>query len=289
MKNKSPFYKVFISIFVSLPLLILANCVPNSQGQNDSPSKTPYPSQAFEQFVTSTLTHFALPTLTNTNSPIPESTWTPLPTIPPENIDNFIETLAGKCELPCWGNITPEKTNEQEAKHLLSSFGTIIESTSIYFEYRRNPAVIDLTFRDGVVDSINLPPELTETYQLNSLLSRYGMPADVRIEVIPETAEGTSWFYLAVFYPKKGILALFSGEGKIVDSKVNACFEQTSPDLYLLAANTYSVEQMNTILDPYLRNMLEPLESLTQMDKQQFYDTFSQPTKQCLATAVQGP
>ncbi len=289
MKNKSPLYKVFMSILVGLLMLIVANCVPNAQGQNASPSKTPYPSQAFEQFVTDTLTHSAPPTPMNMNSPIPESTWTPLPTIPLENIDNFIESLNSKCELPCWGNITPEKTSEQEAKQILSSFGTIIESTSTYFYYRQKPAVIDLTLTNGVVYSINLPPELTETYKLNSLLSRYGMPADVRFEVIPETAEGTSWFYLAVFYPEKGILAVFSGEGKIVNSKVNACFDEISPDLYLLAANKYSVEQVSTILDPYLRNILEPLDSLTQMDKQQFYDTFSQSTKQCLATTVQGP
>jgi len=291
MNNKSLLHKLLIGTLVGLVILVIGSCISGVQGRTNFPTLTSSPSRTPEENHVSTPTTSPRHTMTETEAlaPTTEPTWTPLPTIHPDNIDVFIESLNSKCELPCWGNITPGKTSEMEAKHFLSSFGSIIESTSIYFDYREKPAVIDLTFKEGLVSSINLPPELNESYKLNNLLSRYGMPDDVRIEVIPETADGTSWFYLAVFFPQEGFFAIFSGEGKIVDSKVNACFDEVSPDLYLVEANKYSLEEISMLLDPTLRNILEPLESLTGLNINQFYDVFSQQKAQCLVTTVHVP
>ena len=289
MNNKSLLYKFLLGILLGALALVVGSCISSVERQIDFPTSTSFPSVSPEQNHVSTATLSPRPTLTRAEPLAPTMTWTPLPTIHPDDVDAFIESLNSRCELPCWGGITPGKTSETEAKHLLSSFGRIIESTSIYFDYRGKPAVIDLTFKDGLVSSINLPPELSESYKLDSLLSRYGMPEDVKIEVIPETAEGTSWFFLAIFFPQEGFFSIFSGEGKIVDSKVNACFEEVTPDLYLVEANKYSLEQINIFLDPNLRNILEPLDSLTELNISQFYEVFRQQKAKCLATTVQVP
>lgn len=289
MNNQSLSQKLLIVTFVSLLILGIGSCVASNQESPNIAVSTLLPSRTPEVNQISTATASPKPTRTKTESPIPTTTWTPLPTIEPNNIDAFVDSMNSKCELPCWGGITPGKTSELEAKHLLSSFGTVIESTSIYFDYRKKATVIDLTFKNGIVSSINLPPELTESYKLNDLLSRYGMPDDVRIKVIPETAEGTPWFFLAVFFPREGFFAIFSGEGKVIDSKVSACFDEVSSDLYLVEANKYSLEQINLFLDRSLRNILEPLGSLTELSMDQFYDVFSQQKAQCLSTTVQVP
>jgi hypothetical protein len=291
MENRSSFSTPAVGLLFGILLLILESCVSGLHQKNDLPSITPNPSATLEQAMISTLTVTPLPIQTHTKLPSPpaEPTWTAFPTVPSDLIDSFIESMNNMCELPCWGEITPEKTSEMEAKHILSSFGTIIESTSIYFHYRQKAAVIDLTFMDGIVHTINLPPQLTESYRLSELLSRYGVPADVRMEVIPETADGTPWYDLAIFYPQEGVLAVFSGEGKIINSKVNVCFGNISPDLYLVGSNHYSLDQMDSILDPTLKNALKPISSLAKLSGKQFYDTFSVPTERCLATTIQAP
>lgn len=289
MNNNSVFDKLWIGTLVCLLTIGIGSCTPNNQGRTDIQTQTSMPSRTPESIGVSTATAIPKPTLTKTAPPVATTTWTPLPTIEPNNIDAFIDSMNRQCELPCWGSIVPGNSSEMEAKHLLSSFGTIIESTSIYLEYREKPAVIDLTFKDGLVSSLNLPPELSESHKLNDLLSRYGIPKDVKIEIIPETAEGTSWFFLAVFYPREGFFAIFSGEGRMVDSKIGACLEGVSPDLYLVEANKYSLEEMTFFLDRSLRNILRPLSSLTELNINQFYDTFGQQKARCLITTVNMP
>ena len=289
MNNNSVFNKLWLGTLICLLIIGIGSCTPNNQGRTDIQTQTAMPSRTPGSIDVSTATTIPKPTLTKTELLVATTTWTPLPTIEPNNIDAFVDSMNTQCELPCWGSIVPGNSSEMEAKHLLSSFGTIIESTSIYFEYREKPAVIDLIYKDGLVSSLNLPPELSELHELNDLLSRYGIPKDVKIEIIPETADGTSWFFLAIFYPQEGFFAIFSGEGKTVDSKISACLEGVSPDLYLVEANKYSLQEMTFFLDRSLRNVLKPLSSLTELNINQFYDTFNQPKAQCLITTVNMP
>lgn len=289
MKNKVLPSEMRAYILVSFVVIIMSSCVSTLQVESDLLSKTPLRSATTDLVAATTSTLPRAPTVVPTSSPIPESTWTPLPTLHPSKIDSFIESMYTECDLPCWGRIIPGKTSEQEAKQLVSSFGTVIESTSVYFEYQGTPAIVDLSYEDGMVVSINLPPELTMSYKLNNLLTRYGSPEEVSLEVIPETADGMPWYYLVVVYPEKGILAIFSGEARIMDGKIHVCPQTISPDLYLVSLNKASLEEMNNMLDPVLLNMLDPLDSITGINNDQFYDIYSQPLDQCMTTTVQVP
>lgn len=288
MINKSPSHTLILHTLAGVLLLITGSCISGTPGNYSIASTTlsPLPSTAF--LTTSTVT--VQPTMLNispTSTSVP--TWTPLPTLAPSELDSFIESMTAACDLPCWGDLTPGQTSMLETKHFIESFGTIIGATSLYFDYHNKAAVIDFTFKNDVVSSINLPPELTDSYELHHLLARFGLPEDVRIEVIPETADGTPWFYVAVFYPQQGILAIYSGQGQTKDSVASLCFTTIYPDLFLVASNSYSLEQMNNILDPTLRRILEPIAELTGMTVNEFYNTFNHSLDTCLATVVQVP
>ena len=235
MKNQSRLYKVILSTFVVITIFLTGKYLIAGRMDDLRAEINPQHTQTFE-VTSSPLATFTAVIYPATVTP----TWTPLPTIQPKDIDVFVQSLNRECDLPCWGNIVSGQTREVEAKHFLSSFGEL-DDTSVFFQYQDKPVVIDLTFKDGLVTSINLPPEITESYQIGDLLANYGRPHDIRIEVFPETAEGTPWFYLAVFFPQNGFYAVFSGEGKITNSKVNVCLENVFPDLYLVEPNKYSL------------------------------------------------
>ena len=293
MKNKSLVRRMFIGILIGT--IILVGVFSVSQ-LNILPSGEFHFTQTLEKNHTSTVT--SLPTSTVTATNIPTSTvtptWTPLPTVQSSDVDIFVQSLHSKCKLPCWGNIIPGVTSEKEAMHLLASFGEvrIVKSlgamdTSFNFEGKRT--IIDFTIQDNLIRSINLPPEITKPYLIGHLLTEYGMPEDIQVEIFPETAEGTSWFNLVLLYPQAGFFSILSAEGTPVNSIINICPRDVSPDLYLLASNTYSLEKMNEIVFLILQQTPEPLEILTDIDKIQFYEIFRKQNNQCIATKVQIP
>jgi len=290
MKNKSLTRRMSISILIGAIILVVATYF--SIGQRNilpSPGEPEY-TQTPETNRIFTATSLPTSTITATNVPTSTitSTWTPLPTIQSDDVDMFVESLHLQCTLPCWGDMIPRETSELEAKHFLSSFGEL-DSSSTFFNYRGRPVVIDLTFGDGLLTSINLPPELTEYYRIHYLLAKFGLPEDVQLEIFPQTAEGTSWFNLVLLYPRDGFFAIFAAEGKPVNSIINICPEDVSPDLYLVESRTYSLEQMNGFISLILGQVPKSLESLTDIDKSQFYEIFRKQNNQCIATKVQTP
>jgi hypothetical protein len=267
---------------------IASGCISNNNstlptiGEPQSSSTPVTLPESTATLLSTTVTVIGVPSLTV----LP--TQTLLPTLEPGDIEDIIRALHSKCELSCWGNIIPGQTSEFAAKHILSSFGEL-GPKSISFQYDDKPIVIDLTFKDGLVNSINLPPPIAEFFNISHLLSEYGTPEDIQAEIIPETAEGTSWFTLVLVYPQHGFFAIFSGEGSVVDSSISICPKDVAPDLYLVKSNNYSLEEMNGFVSLILQQPLQPLDSLTDIDKNQFHEIFSKNKDQCLTTNVQAP
>lgn len=205
-----------------------------------------------------------------------------------DDIEIIIPAMFNACDLPCWGQIIPGITSEISAKKLLSSFGNVGKK-SVSFQYKNQPVVIDLTFKDGVVNSINLPPEITSFVKIKTLLTEHKAPEDIQLVVIPETAGGTSWFTLVLLYPQQGFFAIFSSEGAVNDSRIDVCPENIPPDLYLLQPNTYSLSEMNDIVFLILQQRLISLETLTEITAPKFTEIFLTETKKCLTTNVELP
>ncbi|MBC7878190.1 MAG: hypothetical protein H7Y59_13550 [Anaerolineales bacterium] len=240
------------------------------------PSTTPLPAS-----LTPTITATIVPTFTLT------ATQTLIPTSEAASSENMIQSLSSQCRLSCWGNIIPGKTSEFATKKFLSSIGELING-SVFFEYRNKRVVVDLTYKDGLVTSINLPPGITELYSVHYLFNEYGEPEEVGAEVIPETAEGTSWFSLILVYPQQGFFAIYSGEATFSQSFINICPTDTSPDLYLLESSRYTLAEMNIFVTRGWHK-LKPLDALTEMDAHEFYESFRTTDNQCLLTTVPVP
>jgi hypothetical protein len=240
---------------------------------------------------TSTVLPTRKPTATfaPTHTPLPAQT--DLPTIEPGSINTMVDSLYARCKLPCWGSIIPGKTSQSAAKRFLAPLGEWYaggESLGeVSFQYKNASASIFLLLRHGLVDSINLPPVLTKPYRINRLFNEYGVPEDIQIEVIPYTAELTTWFNLILLYPRQGIFAVLSAEGTPINSIIHICPRNVSPDLYLLASNTYGLNEMNEVVSavrPHIE--FQPLDVLTDIDINQFYEIFRAQSTACVATNV---
>lgn len=190
----------------------------------------------------SAITKTPIPTLnptqtatpTKTNTPFPTNTWTLLPTLSPKEAQERVQVLMTGdeiCLLPCWGNIIPGKTSIDEAKAHLNSFaykiggtreyisltilkpdqsGLIINGGTFHIDKRKNIVTFIDTYRYG--------------YRLDQLLNTYGSPAEVwiwadtNISVRPMKI----MYQMALYYPSKGFLAIYEGDGEI-DDIYNVC------------------------------------------------------------------
>jgi hypothetical protein len=254
-------------------------------------SATPTP----ENTATATILPTRKPTATRppTRTPLPRQT--DLPSIEPGGINAMIDSLYSRCELPCWGSIIPGKTSQYAAKRFLSPLGEWYNpvspsgewssSGSVSIQYNNATAYIGLTFEHGLVSSVQLHPTLTRQYRITRLFTEYGMPEDVRIEVLPLTAVLTTWFNLVVVYPRQGFFAIYSANGTPINSIIHVCPRNVSPDLYLFASNAYSLDQMNetlSVIRPHTD--FESLDTVAEIDVNQFYDIFLGQSVNCVAT-----
>ena len=293
MNNKPTARRSKIAILVAIVAASLLGCL-SAPPDDPRTLETASPPQISATAVL-TRTATALPTrkptvtFAPTRTPLPAQT--DLPTIEPGNVDAMIASLYTRCKLPCWGSIIPGKTSQYAAKRFLAPLGEWYagseSSGEVYFQYNNVSASIYLSLKHGLVNSINLPPVLTKPYRINRLFTEYGVPEDIQIEVIPYTAELSTWFNLILLYPRQGIFAVLSAEGTPINSIIHICPRNVSPDLYLRASNTYGLSEMNEIVSvvrPHIE--FQPLDALTDIDVNQFYEVFRGQSTPCVATNV---
>lgn len=277
-------------IMMSLPLGCLSTTIEDAQPIAVSPQLQASITTVVEITATALPTKKPTATFAPTRTPLPPQT--DLPTIETGSINAMIDSLYSRCRLPCWGSIIPGKTSQYKAKRFLSPLGEWYEGSDalegLIIKYNNTPASISLSLEHGLVDRIHLDPGLTKPYRINRLFTEYGMPQDVQVEVLPLTAELTTWFNLVLLYPNQGFFAVLSANGTPVNSVIHICPRNVSPDLYLLAPNTYSLDQTVEILAtvrPYIE--FQPLNALTDIDINQFYETFRNQSSTCIATNVE--
>jgi hypothetical protein len=296
MNNRLLTYRTRIVIQVVVMTVLLFGCLARAK-ENAEPliTATPDLQTSATLVLENTATATALPTrkptatFAPTRTPLPPQT--DLPTIEPGGINAMIDSLYSRCKLPCWGSIIPGKTSQYAAKRFLAPLGEWYEGNEslggVIVEYNNTSASISLSLGHGLVDSIHLDPGLTRPYRINRLFTEYGMPEDVRIEVLPLTAELTTWWWLVLLYPHQGFFAVLSAEGAVVNSIIHICPRDVSPDLYLFASNTYSLNEMSeivSIIEPH--SAYQPLNAVTDIDITQFYEIFSNQSVNCIATNV---
>lgn len=279
--------------------------LPATQLPSATPSLTPTP--------TSTLTPTPIPTIQ------PTATETPFAISTPSGIEVTGQVLwlfetNNNCQLPCWWGITPGQTTWDVAEQFFNTFISNIQSASSPQLVNYSP-VIPLpsevyeignayasnmypiyTVRDGIVEEIltevsigDTPPGYLTSYTLSTFLTTYGQPSEVWVFTYRSAFEENDLpFVVALSYPEKGIIALYSDNGVRQGDLVRGCPQEDpasvlklwSPDLNLTFEQIKSGSSAIGADRDYL-----PLEEATGMDATTFYETFKNPDNTtCLET-----
>jgi len=248
-----------------------------------------------------------LPTKTQTSLPV----WIPLPTLTPNDAEKLVRDLLinnGGCRLPCWWGINPGETSWQEANQFLVTFatkieqgtsGVIVENGTTYdvtdysVIYDNNEIVVSvgLFIRDDIVNTIYAGSDITTSnYQVDQLLSEYGKPDKVLIKTYTNTPGLGLPFRLVLFYKDYKILAFYEFEAQIEGNYLRGCPQRTNPWLRLGQADKkWTDEAIDlAISGPDSPNPLRPLEEVTNMSIDDFYETFKNPeSKSCIVTPME--
>ncbi len=249
----------------------------------------------------------ATPTMTPTATETPYTIPTPLGTQVTEQVVWLLETNNG-CQLPCWWGIVPGETEWDVAENLLVLFDPhIYTASALGFDYY-NPSIplpveifsVDhvnpiYTVRNGIVEKIETQVTIGDTpadhfmqFALPSFLTTYGQPEEIWLSTYGAAfEEGDLPFFVVLFYPNQGILAVYDDNGERHGDLVEGC-PQEDPVSYLVLLAPSLVGTFEEIISETsgLREWdYLPLEEATEIDVASFYEMFRQPENTtCLET-----
>lgn len=298
--------------------------LPGCSTISPSPSRTPLPaihtlsprpisSPSLEPPTHTPLAHSPVQATHTPYPPPPTSTLAPA--LPPDRERAFVVDMLetnGGCELPCWWGIMPGETDWQTVRNLFASLGKgtndvpyldgTIGHGSRNFEvshFDHPDYYIAHTFveRDRVVQSIEIMCEVFEDatsenfardwhrYSLDQVLTRYGEPSQVMLELWPDPPEPYYPYRLFVFYEELGILIKYEGPA-IPGETFRVCpeFEQVTVLHLWLQSHEQGLSLLQLAnLDPLEQAQMLPLEEAAGMDAETFYETFKEAdTAACL-------
>lgn len=219
---------------------------------------------------------------------------------------DLLQNNAG-CQLPCWWGFTPGKTLWQTAQAFFASLGkrtnesdfrslpgTIIYTLKFGVSDQTNQDYVSQHYivRDGIIEMIWANTGDSQRYMLPQLLTNYGQPTDIWLRTYRNVREGELPFFLVLFYPQQGIMAMYVDSAERQGEKVRKCPQQTGSVLWL-----WSPDRKMTLED-IARNGVEfgPVEDLpnyrrleeaTGISVGKFYETFkSVNNRTCIETAA---
>ena len=195
----------------------------------------------------------------------------------------------------------PGQTTWTEAEHFLAAFASRIDETrstknssrffnEVYFkvpeEFRRGSIVQhNYDVANDIIQLIRPDTGNARSYSLSQLLTALGQPTEVLVRTYSKPREGELPFFLVLFYPTQGIMAMYVDNADKLVNEIHGCFESGallwlwSPDV-----RKWTVEELAP-LGIEDTNTLRPLEEVTGMDLDTFYKTFeSSNTSTCVDT-----
>jgi hypothetical protein len=314
--------KAVIVNWFFLSLLLMA-CSTTYNNANRPPISSIYPvvtNTPTSDEKISTATHSASSIVNNTfiptnvskpsSTPIPSSSLAyPFPL--PENtqeVQNLILQLSKNnagCQLPCWWGIIPGKTSWKLTQDNLLPYaikimgsdfnalpGTKIHTAyfSVPIEYNSRGILIQTyTVKSDQIEMIEVNPINTPRFFLSALLYEYGMPNRILVRTFKEAREGKLPFYLLLYYPNDGFMAVYRNDAKLQDGDVISCPEGIQPDLWLWAkSNSLTLDDIalfNTgYFTPEERPFYLSIEDVTEMSIPSFYKYFTTTKDSCIKT-----
>jgi hypothetical protein len=230
----------------------------------------------------------------------PSQTWTPRPTLPKAQAENFALNLLktnGGCKLPCWIGITPGKTTWDEAYAFLATFAETEYGYGIRSEneryanlnlpknsfLNRSEELANFTLKpDGRIDQIYTHMDIA----LSDLLRDYGPPTEVRLLAIGVyTMDKFGRYTLVLFYKEQGFMAVYYGKNER-SLIIHICpdhAEIQQPWLFWdpMDQLTFSqVGERTSLIDKYPPPSEQdyiPIEKLTDLTPETFYQRYKDP------------
>lgn len=229
------------------------------------------------------------------------------------------------CLLPCWWGIVPGKSTPTDLHNVLIPMGSIADthllfhnSGSIDILYPQNEWLINviLTFEaDDSNKSVyiiiirtqafpvngNVDPEdrygvveyrdALQLYTLESILSDYGPPSQVLVRAdLYNSSQSPDTFELTLLYPEIGLFVRYNSLAEKNNDRIRSCPSRAFVELWLLSPdNKESYQEILSSKDmtwegnfPYTKS----LEDATSITLEEFYQTFKEPTNNCLETPL---
>ena len=261
--------------------------------------------------LTRTFTVTPPPQITATKLPTREITLTktPQPTIESVEAEKIVQQYLRDnrgCRLPCWWGISPGSTTREEVREFLEPIGKIEESSideKLWFGYQLldqpEGAYVTSTsfFKQGKVSYIFVFSNGTsQSYKLSQLLSNYGKPDEVNLQVEREVFDGRPPFDLFVIYRNQGIIARYKANTKsdsinFDESKnLKGCFTY-GPDLWLFDTKDQDLSDLKFFYGGYAGVTTDPMsppilsiDQATNMDIDTFYQKYRSSTNNCIYT-----
>jgi hypothetical protein len=123
-------------------------------------------------------------------------------------------------------------------------------------------------------------------YMLPHILSEYGRPSSVLVNTLPGPNQfgDMGLFYLILMYPDQGFVVHYT---TLAGSNVLGCMVNAHVivDVYPSGHGDTFYELLPTGYSDVSLDSYKPLEEVTSMSLDQFYQTFQKPTDQCIVTA----
>jgi hypothetical protein len=299
-------------LFYFFSILVFAGCsfkTPSSNEIHNGTTETIPTKIKLLPMPTGTL---AIPSITFTRTPTPAPTWTPLSTLPANEALAIVNDLLvnnGGCNLPCWWGITPGETSWQEAHQFLATIATKIEQggsglhveNGVTYQTTNYSVTYDIagvpsgggalfSIKNGIISSIYVGPASTvQSFKLHQLLTDFGKPEKVLLKTYPNTPELYLPFRLVLFYANHRILAFYEYEAHKEGDLLQGCPLSVGPELWLWSTNEVWTEKdaEEIVLGPDSPNPLRPLEEVTDMSIDDFFQAFKNPeSKTCIETPM---
>jgi hypothetical protein len=143
---------------------------------------------------------------------------------------------------------------------------------------------------EGFLEVFDSPYPRKNYYLLSKLLNDYGQPESAWISTQSSLSSrdilgGT--FELLLLYPDQGIFIHYTTLMTIVGSNVRGCFlnPQAKIELYPPGQRDFFLQNLETDFWPqYAPNRFRPLENVTNLSFEEFYDIFRHSTNNCIDT-----
>jgi hypothetical protein len=309
-------------IVLSFSLMIFIALV-SSCGQLTEGTPTPSATVSIEpvRSITPASSFTPLPTDSTTPTPTPAAIPT-LPI--KEAQTRLLQLLSdnGICRLPCFWGISPGVSTNKEAQVILVPLSSLSglsvfkpEGGGILPRYTEDDLeiytrVAFLTDPDhNVVNRIGFNAEAhrlldeggyedvfdaeffgekVSAYSLSHVLTEKGVPPSVMIATFggPLTRGGRGGFDILLLYPDQGILVNYTTQLHLVGANVRGCLQNAhvEMELYPPGQSVSFFEALEQTDWAAKMTAYRPLEEVTSMSVEEFYETFRTSTDQCLET-----